>query len=99
VANQRSAVGIQDLLAIGAICGVSIGIGVFAGYLLDRAAGTSPLLTFLGLALGILGAGIGARAVIRPYLRASASAVAHPPKIDRHATDPHATDTVTKTKD
>jgi F0F1-type ATP synthase assembly protein I len=91
---KRSAPGLPDLLAIGAISGVSIGIGVFAGYLLDRATGTSPLLTFLGLALGILGAGIGARAVIRPYLRASASAAARPSEINADTTD-----TVTKTKD
>jgi F0F1-type ATP synthase assembly protein I len=56
-------------LSIGAICGVMIGIGVFAGYLLDRAAGTSPLLTFLGLAFGILGAATGSYFVIRPYLK------------------------------
>jgi F0F1-type ATP synthase assembly protein I len=65
----RSSVGLQDLLSIGAVCGVTIGLGVFAGYLLDRAAGTAPLLTFLGLALGILGAATGSFFVIRPYLK------------------------------
>jgi F0F1-type ATP synthase assembly protein I len=65
----RAAPGLQDLLSIGAVCGVMIGIGVFAGYLLDRAAGTSPLLTFLGLAFGILGAATGSYFVIRPYLK------------------------------
>jgi F0F1-type ATP synthase assembly protein I len=69
VAGQRSSPGLQDLLSIGAVCGVMIGIGVFAGYLLDRAAGTSPLLTFLGLAFGILGAATGSYFVIRPYLK------------------------------
>jgi F0F1-type ATP synthase assembly protein I len=59
---------LQDLLAIGAVCGAMIGLGVFLGYLLDRAAGTAPLLTFLGLALGILGAATGSYYVIRPYL-------------------------------
>jgi F0F1-type ATP synthase assembly protein I len=48
---------------------VMIGVGVFAGYLLDKAAGTSPLLTFLGLAFGILGAATGSYFVIRPYLK------------------------------
>ena len=67
--QPRSAPGLQDLLSIGAICGVMIGLGVFAGYLLDRAAGTSPLLTFLGLAFGILGAATGSYFVIRPYLK------------------------------
>ena len=60
--------GLQDLLQIGAVCGFMIGLGVFAGYLLDRAAGTSPLLTFIGLAFGILGAATGSYLVIRPFV-------------------------------
>ena len=67
--RNRDAPGLQDLLSIGAVCGVMIGVGVFAGYLLDRAAGTSPLLTFVGLAFGILGAATGSYFVIRPYLK------------------------------
>ena len=69
MSEQRSSVGLQDLLSIGAICGVMIGVGVFVGYLLDRAAGTSPLLTFVGLAFGILGSATGSYFVIRPYLK------------------------------
>jgi F0F1-type ATP synthase assembly protein I len=68
---RRSAPGVQDLLSIGAVCGVTIGLGVFLGYLLDGAAGTRPLLTFVGLAFGILGAATGSYYVIRPYLAAS----------------------------
>jgi len=67
-ASGRTAPGIQDLLQIGVVCGVFIGLGVFVGYLLDRAAGTAPLLTFLGLALGILGAATGSYYVIRPFV-------------------------------
>ena len=48
-----------------------IGLGVFVGYLLDRAAGTSPLLTFVGLALGIVGAATGSYYVIRPFVSSS----------------------------
>jgi F0F1-type ATP synthase assembly protein I len=70
-AAGRSTVGLRDLLSIGAACGVMIGLGVFLGYLLDRAAGTAPLLTFLGLAFGILGAATGSYFVIRPFLSAS----------------------------
>ena len=66
--RAHSAPGLQDLLQIGAICGVTIGLGVFLGYLLDRAAETSPLLTFVGLALGILGAATGSYYVIRPFV-------------------------------
>jgi F0F1-type ATP synthase assembly protein I len=69
--NDRSAPGLQDLLQIGAVAGVMIGLGVFVGYLLDRAAGTSPLLTFLGLALGIVGAATGSYYVIRPFVSPS----------------------------
>jgi len=68
---SRSAPGLQDLFQIGAVCGVMIGLGVFIGYFVDRALGTSPLLTFVGLALGILGAATGSYAVIRPYLATS----------------------------
>ena len=64
----RTAPGLQDLLQIGAICGVMIGLGVFAGYLLDRWLGTAPLLTFVGLAFGILGAATGSYLVIRPFV-------------------------------
>ena len=71
MAEQRSSVGLRDLLSIGAVCGVMIGLGVFVGYLLDRAAGTAPLLTFVGLAFGILGAATGSYFVIRPFLSAS----------------------------
>jgi len=69
--RERQAPGLQDLLSIGAVCGAMIGIGVFVGYLLDKAAGTAPLLTFVGLAFGILGAASGSYYVIRPYLAAS----------------------------
>ena len=52
----------------GATAGVCIGLGVFLGYLVDRALGTSPLLTFLGMAIGILGAATGAFYLLRPYV-------------------------------
>jgi F0F1-type ATP synthase assembly protein I len=69
--SSREAPGLQDLLQIGAVCGVMIGLGVFIGYFVDRALNTSPLLTFIGLGLGILGAATGSYAVIRPYLATS----------------------------
>jgi len=81
--KNRQSPGVQDLLSIGAVCGVMIGLGVFVGYLLDRTAGTSPLLTFLGLATGILGAAIGSYYVIRPFLSsptAPGSDTGHTPK-------------------
>jgi F0F1-type ATP synthase assembly protein I len=68
-APQRPAAGVQALLQVGAVCGVMIGLGVFVGYLLDRALGTSPLLVFIGLAVGIVGAATGSYYVIRPYVK------------------------------
>jgi F0F1-type ATP synthase assembly protein I len=65
---RRTAPGLQDLLALGAVCGVMIGLGVFLGYLVDRWLATAPLVTFVGLAIGILGAATGSYRVIRPYL-------------------------------
>lgn len=65
--SQPSA-GPAQLLQLGATCGVCIGLGVFVGYLLDRAVGTSPLLTFVGMAVGILGAATGAFYLLRPYV-------------------------------
>jgi F0F1-type ATP synthase assembly protein I len=66
--GSGSAPGLQDLLQVGAVCGVMIGLGVFLGYLLDRWLGTTPLLTFVGLAFGILGAATGSYFVIRPFI-------------------------------
>jgi F0F1-type ATP synthase assembly protein I len=66
--GSGGAPGLVDLLQIGAVCGVMIGLGVFLGYLLDRWLGTAPLLTFVGLAFGILGAATGSYFVIRPFI-------------------------------
>lgn len=60
--------GASQLLQLGATCGVCIGLGVFLGYLVDRALGTSPLLTFVGMAIGIFGAAAGAFYLLRPYV-------------------------------
>ena len=61
--------GLFQLLQIGALCGVCIGAGVGIGYLLDDVLGTTPLLVFVGLAVGILGAATGSISVIRPFVR------------------------------
>jgi F0F1-type ATP synthase assembly protein I len=68
MADRRAAPTLIDLLQIGAVCGIAIGIGVFAGYLIDRVAGTPPLFTFVGLAVGIVGAATGSYRVIRPFV-------------------------------
>jgi F0F1-type ATP synthase assembly protein I len=71
MADERpssTAAGPAQLLQLGATCGVCIGLGVFLGYLLDRALETAPLLTFVGMAIGILGAATGAFYLLRPYV-------------------------------
>ena len=65
---DRAAPGVGELLQIGAMCGFCIGLGAVAGIFLDRALGTSPLLTLLGIAIGILGAATGSYYVIRPFV-------------------------------
>ena len=66
--SERAAPGAFELLQIGALCGVAIGVGTGLGLLLDHVFGTSPLLVFLGLAVGILGAATGSYYVIRPFV-------------------------------
>jgi hypothetical protein len=60
--------GAVQLLQIGATWGVMIGLGVLAGYGLDQALDTGPLLVFVGLAIGIIGGASGSYFLIRPYL-------------------------------
>lgn len=67
-ASRRAAPGAVELLQLGAICGTCIGVGALVGYLLDRALGTSPLLVFVGLAIGIIGAATGSFVLIRPFV-------------------------------
>jgi len=64
----RPVPGGAELLKLGTTTGVCIGLGVFLGYLLDQAAGTSPLLTFVGMAVGILAAATGAYYLLRPFV-------------------------------
>ena len=60
--------GPAQLLQLGVTCGFCIGLGIFLGYLLDRALGSAPLLTFVGMAIGILAAATGAFYLLRPYV-------------------------------
>lgn len=69
------------LLGVGATLGLCVGLGVFVGVLCDRALGTSPLITLLGLLVGIFVGAAGAYQVIRPYTRTS-SAPADPARPD-----------------
>jgi F0F1-type ATP synthase assembly protein I len=65
---DRTTPGAAELLQIGAMCGVCIGLGAVGGIFLDRVLGTSPLLVLLGIVIGILGAATGSYYVIRPFV-------------------------------
>ncbi|MQG37841.1 MAG: AtpZ/AtpI family protein [SAR202 cluster bacterium] len=44
---------------MGWFVGITIGLGAYGGYWLDRQFDTAPVLTVLGLALGVLTASVG----------------------------------------
>ena len=44
---------------IGWFVGITIALGAYGGYWLDKQLGTAPVLTVLGLALGVLAASVG----------------------------------------
>jgi F0F1-type ATP synthase assembly protein I len=58
----------MSLLSLGVYIAVCIGLGVGLGYLADEKLGTTPGLTFGGLALGTVVAGLGAYREIRKYV-------------------------------
>ena len=62
------------LLGIGWYVAVCIGGGTYGGFLLDRQLGWSPLLTLLGLGLGIAVAVIGMVRMILAALPAKSDA-------------------------
>jgi F0F1-type ATP synthase assembly protein I len=73
VPEQPPQINLMSLLGIGAMFGVCIGLGVFLGVLGDREWGTSPLLSLVGTAVGIVGGAAGAYQAIRPYTRTSST--------------------------
>jgi F0F1-type ATP synthase assembly protein I len=75
-ADRSGSPDLVTLLGIGSGFGICVGLGVFLGVLADRAASTSPLLTLLGLLVGIFVGAAGAYQVIRPYTRSN---TARPP--------------------
>ncbi len=61
--------GLRTLAALGSTIVVCVLVGLALGWLVDRAAGTTPLFIFAGLALGIVAGALGAYRVLRSYLR------------------------------
>lgn len=72
--QDGQSISVVTLLGIGVTFGLCVGIGVFAGVLADRGAGTSPLLALLGTFVGILFGAGGSYQIIRPYTRTSRTA-------------------------
>lgn len=68
MAEPNSGPGLRTLAAMGSTIVVSVLLGLGLGWLADRAAGTTPLFIFLGLAFGIVTAALGAYRVLRTYL-------------------------------
>lgn len=60
--------GLRTLATMGSTIVVAVLVGLGVGWLVDRAAGTTPLFIFVGLAFGIVTAALGAYRVLRTYL-------------------------------
>jgi F0F1-type ATP synthase assembly protein I len=54
--EDNSSPRLMDLLSMGIGAAVTVGVGLVAGLLADDWLHTSPALTFVGLALGVIGA-------------------------------------------
>ena len=80
-APDRSTPNLTTLLGVGSGFGICVGLGVFLGVLADHALNSSPLLTLLGLVVGIFVGAVSAYQVIRPYTR-TRSAPADPARPD-----------------
>jgi F0F1-type ATP synthase assembly protein I len=49
----------RDLIGLGGLLAGAVVAGMVVGYLLDRAIGTTPVLTLLGILLGMVAGGLG----------------------------------------
>lgn len=59
----------RDLIGLGGLLAGSVIVCTGLGYLLDRAAGTSPVFTLVGIALGMVAGGVGFWLRVRSTLR------------------------------
>jgi F0F1-type ATP synthase assembly protein I len=59
----------RDLLGLGGLLAGAVVAGTVLGLVVDNAAGTSPVFTLIGVALGIVSAGIGFWVKVREALR------------------------------
>lgn len=59
----------RDLVGLGGLLAGAVVGGTVIGYLLDNAAGTAPVFTLVGLALGMVAGAIAFWARVRSALR------------------------------
>jgi F0F1-type ATP synthase assembly protein I len=59
----------RDLLGLGGFLVAAVVGGLVIGLVIDAAAGTSPLFVLLGIAVGIVAAGVGFWVKVRDALR------------------------------
>ena len=71
MADERSEAGLRgrDLIGLGGLLAGSVIAGLVLGYLLDEAAGTSPVGVLAGIGLGILAGCVGFVVKVRAALR------------------------------
>ena len=59
----------RDLIGLGGLLAGCVVAGTALGYVLDQAAGTSPVFTLVGIALGMVAGAVGFWAKVRSALR------------------------------
>lgn len=59
----------RDLIGLGGLLAGSVIVCTALGYLLDQAAGTSPVFTLVGIALGMVAGAVAFWARVRSALR------------------------------
>ena len=71
MADERSDAGLRgrDLIGLGGLLAGAVIAGTVVGLLLDAAFDTSPVLTVLGVGLGIVAGGVGFWLRVRAALR------------------------------
>lgn len=67
--HDAPALGGRDLLTLGGLLVGCVVVGVALGQLADVWLDTSPLFVLLGIALGVVGAGVGFWFRVRAFLR------------------------------
>jgi F0F1-type ATP synthase assembly protein I len=69
VAPSRSALAPLRIMGLGWVIVLTLVLGVLGGIWIDGAMGTSPLATIVGTGLGLLGAYLAARSLVRESRR------------------------------